>query len=138
MVQQTFLKTWKYLVKNGKIDLMKAFLYHVLKNLIIDEYRKPKTISLDVLLEKNFEPKINNSSNLFDIIDGREAMILINNLPEKYKKIMQMRYIQNLSLKEIHFITGQSKNSLAVQAHRGLEKLKILYNHEPIINDTLK
>ena len=41
LVQDTFLKTLKYLQSNGKIDLMRAFLYHVLNRLIIDEYRLP-------------------------------------------------------------------------------------------------
>ncbi len=36
LVQDTFIKTWIYLVKGGKIDIMKAFLYHVLNNLIVD------------------------------------------------------------------------------------------------------
>ncbi len=40
LVQDTFLKTWSYLVKGGKIDVMKAFLYHILNNLIVDQYRK--------------------------------------------------------------------------------------------------
>ncbi len=40
MVQDTFIKTWTYMVKRGKIETMKSFLYHVLDNLIIDEYRK--------------------------------------------------------------------------------------------------
>lgn len=46
LVQDTFLKTWKYLVKGGKIDIMKAFLYHILNNLIVDEYRKRKADAL--------------------------------------------------------------------------------------------
>lgn len=56
LVQDTFIKTWSYLARGGKIDIMKAFLYHVLNNLIVDQYRKHKTTSLDVLLEKGFEP----------------------------------------------------------------------------------
>ncbi len=40
-----------------------------------------------------------------------------------------MKYMQDLSLKEISILTGQSKNTIAVQLHRGLEKLKILYKH---------
>lgn len=52
LVQDTFVKTWAYLVKGGKIDLMRPFLYHILNHLIIDKYRKHKTSSLDVLLEK--------------------------------------------------------------------------------------
>jgi RNA polymerase sigma-70 factor (ECF subfamily) len=130
LVQQAFMKTWIYLAKGGKIDLMKAFLFHVLNNLIVDEYRKHKTSSLDAIMEKGFEPKINNNKCLNDYIDGKAAMLLIDKLPDKYKKIMRMRYIQNLSLEEIQLITGQSKNSIAVQAHRGLDKLRLLYNHK--------
>jgi RNA polymerase sigma-70 factor, ECF subfamily len=129
LVQDTFIKTWRYLVRNGKIHIMKAFLYHVLNGLIIDEYRKHKATSLDTLIEKGFEPSIDDSDKLLNILDGKAALILIERLPEKYKKAMRMRYVQLLSLKEMSLITGKTKNSIAVQIHRGLEKLKLLYNH---------
>ncbi len=127
LVQETFLKTWKYLVKGGKIDLMKAFLYHVLNNLIVDEYRKHKTVSLDALLAKGYEQPIGHPEHHFNTIDGKAAILLIQQLPEKYQKVMHMRYIRDLSLKEISLITGQSANATAVQLHRGIEKLKLLY-----------
>lgn len=129
LVQDTFMKTWSYLVKGGKIDTMKAFLYHILNNLIVDEYRKRKTTSLDIILEKGYEPSEDNSERLINALDGKSAILLIQQLPKKYQKVMQMRYIQDLSLKEISLITGQSKNTIAVQVHRGLEKLKLLYKH---------
>jgi len=40
-----------------------------------------------------------------------------------------MRYLEDLTIGEMATITGQTKNSLTVQLHRGLEKLKVLYNH---------
>ncbi len=128
LVQDTFTKTWRYLINGGKIDVMKAFLYHVLNNLIVDEYRKHKTTSLDVLLEKGYEPSINDSEHFSNTLDGKAALLLIHRLPERYRKVMRMRYVQDLSLKEISLITGQSKNTIAVQVHRGLEKLRLLYN----------
>jgi RNA polymerase sigma-70 factor (ECF subfamily) len=128
LVQDTFMKTWKYLVKGGKIGIMKSFLYHVLNNLIVDEYRKSKTTSLDVVLEKGHEPSTDNSERLINVLDGKAALLLIQRLPEKYRKLMRMRHVQDLSLKEISLITGQSKNTIAVQLHRGLAKLKLLYN----------
>ncbi len=130
LVQDTFLKTWKYLVKGGKIETMKAFLYHILNNLIVDEYRKHKTSSLDVILEKGYEPNTGDSKQLFNILDGKKAILLIKHLPLKYQKVVRMRFVQDLTLKEISLITGQSKNSIAVQIHRGLEKLKSLYKRE--------
>lgn len=127
MVQDTFMKTWMYLIKNGKIDTMRAFLYHVLDNRIIDEYRKRKTVSLEILAQKGFEPSIKDSGRLFNILDGKAALLLIARLPESYQKVMRMKYVQGLSPEEIALVTGQSKNTIYVQTHRGLEKLKLLY-----------
>ncbi len=129
LVQETFIKTWKYLVRGGEIDMMKAFLYHVLNNLIIDQYRKQKAVSLDALVEKGFEPADTDSESkrLFNTIDGKAATLLIKCLPEAYREIIRMRFIQDLSLKEISLITGETRNSIAVKVHRGLEKLRVLY-----------
>jgi RNA polymerase sigma-70 factor (ECF subfamily) len=128
LVQDTFVKTWSYLARGGKIHVMKSFLYHVLNNLIVDEYRKRKTTSLDVLLEKGYEPSFDNSKSLFDLLDGKSALLLIQRLPLTYRKAMRMRYVQDLTLKEMSLVTGQSKNTLAVQLHRGTQKLKLLYD----------
>jgi len=127
MVQDTFMKTWVYLAKGGKIDIMKAFLYHVLNCLIVDEYRKKKTLSLEVFAEKGLEPSTDEHKRLPTILDGKAALLLIAHLPKMYQKTMRMRYVQDLSLAEMSLITGQSKNAIAVQLHRGLEKLKLLY-----------
>jgi RNA polymerase sigma-70 factor, ECF subfamily len=132
LVQDTFVRTWRYLVREGKIDVMKSFLYHVLNNLIVDEYRKRKTLSLDMLVEKGFEPGADTSESLFNFLDGKSALLLIQRLPPRYQKVMRMRYLENLSLSEMSIITGKSRNTMAVQAHRGLEKLKLLYKHSPM------
>lgn len=131
LVQDTFMKTWSYLLRGGKVDTMKAFLYHVLNNLIVDEYRKKKVASLDVLLEKGYEPGADPSERLINVLDGKKALQLIQSLPAKYQKVMRMRYVQDLSLKEMSLVTGQSKNTMAVQVHRALRKLKLLYNLNP-------
>jgi len=127
LVQDAFIKTWKYLVRGGKIEIMRAFLYHILNDLIVDEYRKHKTTSLNALMEKGFEPSTGGSERLFNFLDGKALILLILQLPEKYQKIMRMRYVQEMSIEEMSLITGQSKNAVTVQTHRGLKKLKMLY-----------
>jgi RNA polymerase sigma-70 factor (ECF subfamily) len=127
LVQKTFMKTWNYLLKGEKIEMMKAFLYHILNNVIIDEYRKKKALSLDGLVEKGYEPRVDYSSNIVNLMDGQIAILLIERLPQKYQKVVRMRYVDDLSLEEMSKIIGQSKNTIAVQIHRGLESLKFLY-----------
>lgn len=128
LVQDTFMKTWVYLVKGGKIAMMKAFLYHILNNLIVDEYRKDKhkMESLDMLVENGFEPKDEHSDNLVDYLDGKSIMRRIIELPLKYKKVMNMRFVQSMTLEDISIATGKTKNSIGVQIHRGIIKLRAL------------
>lgn len=127
LVQETFIKTWRYLLRGGKVDVMKAFLYHVLNNLIVDEYRKKRALSLDSLLENGFQPSVNPSERLNNYVDGKRLLLLIQQLPKKYQNVIRMRYLQDLTLKEMALITGQTRNTMAVQVYRGLKKLKVLY-----------
>ena len=108
---------------------MRAFLYHTLNCLIIDEYRKRKGVSLDSLVEKGFEPGVLDTEEMINKLDGETAFLLIEKLPIKYQKVIRMRFTQSLTLSEMALITGQTKNAMSVQVHRGLERLKILYKH---------
>lgn len=132
LVQDTFVKTWTYLMKKGEIQGMKSFLYHVLNNLIVDEYRKrkKKTVSLDVMLEAGFAPDTGESESKRNqnISDGKGVMLLIEKLPEHYQQVVRMRYEQDLSLREISELLGESENTISVRVHRGMQKLKLLYN----------
>jgi RNA polymerase sigma-70 factor (ECF subfamily) len=126
LVQATFMKTWLYLQKTGKIDLIRAFLYHVLNRLIIDEYRKKKPVSLDLLTENGFELKAVKSENILNVIDAKALALLVKKLPKKYGDVLTMRYIEDLSLKEMSVKTHQTQNTISVQVHRGLLKLRVL------------
>ena len=58
LVQEAFLNVWEYLKSGKKIENLKAFLYQVLNNLIVDKVRKGKLdrkISLDALQEQGFD-----------------------------------------------------------------------------------
>ncbi|HCR52149.1 TPA: hypothetical protein DIV48_00690 [Candidatus Kaiserbacteria bacterium] len=128
LVQDVFVKMWVYLVRGGKIEKARAFLHHVLKNAVVDVYRKHKTVSLDALVDQGREPSVDDSERMLDLLDGRSLFTLIDRLPRKYQKVLRMKYARNLSYEEISQYTGQSRNTTAVQVHRGLEKLKLLHN----------
>jgi DNA-directed RNA polymerase specialized sigma24 family protein len=82
-------------------------------------------------MEKGFEPKSAGSTErFFNFLDGKASVLLIRRLPETYRKVMYMRYVQELSIKEMAVLTGQTKNAITVKAHRGLKKLKLLYESE--------
>ena len=127
LVQTTFLKTLLYLQKGGKIDLMHSFLNHVLNDLIVDEYRKKKPVSLEILQESGFDPGFSDMERQIDYFDGTQVVLLLPQLSKKYELVIRLRYLKGLSLKEMALVTGQTENTVAVQVHRGVAKLKELH-----------
>ena len=132
LTQDAFMKTWDYIRGGGDIRDMRRFLFRVLNNLIIDEYRRSKTESLDKKLEANpaleaefaegslaeFEEGMDEESLLTKVKDAMEE------LPDEYKTALTMRFIDGFSPKEIARMIGATENVVSVRIHRGIGKLK--------------
>jgi len=129
LMQETFTKSWQYISRGEKVDNLKAFLYRVANNLIIDEYRKKKELSLDNLMVEGFEPGFDDRRKNEQEIDARFILGVVNRLDEKYREAVLMRYIDDLSPKEIAEVTGESENNISVRIHRGLSQLKEILNN---------
>jgi RNA polymerase sigma-70 factor, ECF subfamily len=127
LVQTTFLKTWEYLLKEKKIEHVRAFLFRILNNLIIDEYRKNKSISLDVLQEGGFQIAFDDSEELINQADGKTAMLLIPLLKEKHRQVVSMRFEEEKTIEEIAKATLQKHNTVVVQIRRGINELAVLF-----------
>ena len=131
VVHDTFTKVWGY-VRNGyEIEAYRSFLYKVLNNLIIDEYRRRKEISLDSLLseegtdEGSFAELHEGSiEELTFALDAQKVHELIPKLPPVYREVITMRYIDGLGPKEISELIEESENVVSVRIHRALRVLK--------------
>lgn len=135
LMQETFTKVWLSTSKRDvQINNIKALIYKIAGNLIIDEYRRrgrrETVASLDTLHEDGFDPSFDDTDSVRDIIDGKEAIQLISKIREPYGESVLMRYVQDLTLTEIAEITGETENTISVRIHRGISILKKLYNHE--------
>ncbi len=115
--QESFTKLWNELHTGKKIDNLHGFFYRILRNKIIDFYRKKKSLSLDDLREQGFEPIANQTTH-----ESREIQTILKKLetlPDTYRDIVIMRFITELSIPEISERTGLSENVISVRLHRG-------------------
>jgi RNA polymerase sigma factor (sigma-70 family) len=133
LAQETFMRAWEHAAKGTEIRHMRAFLYRVAHNLIVDEYRKRQrsTLSLDDLQEQGFNPKEEGGSTIQSAIEMKDVLALLDKVDSKYRDIVVMRYIDELSLKEIAEILGEKENTVSVRIHRALKQVRIfMENHE--------
>lgn len=105
---------------------MKAFLFTTAHNLIIDEYRKKKAISLDSLRDEGFDVHSDTDNIVEDRIDGERAIGLLATIPKMYRDVIYLQYVEGLSVKEIAQVIGESENNVSVRIHRGLAKLRTI------------
>ncbi len=128
LTQEVFTRAWKYLSEGKQVDNIKAFLYRVANNLVIDEYRKKKAVSLDRLMEDGFDVGTGEEKRTIDQIDGRRAITLLQKIDAKYRQVISMRFIDGLLPKEIALILHESENSISVRINRGIKKAQKLLN----------
>ncbi len=126
LVQETFTRTWHYIVKGNDIENVRPFLYSTARHLIVDQYRKKKVVSLENLMAEGFEPSIHTEQRLYTTVDASRLMDSVEQLPKLYSVIILMRYRNDLSIKDIALSINKSENVVSVRIHRGLEKLKML------------
>jgi RNA polymerase sigma-70 factor (ECF subfamily) len=129
LVQETFTKTWEYLAKGKTVDDIRPFLYRVLHNLIVDHLRQKKPVSsLDQKMsDEGFDIRGSDRDVEENKIDARLLMTMLDEIDESYREMLVMRYVDDLSIKEIAKLTGEHDNAISVRIHRALKKLKELY-----------
>lgn len=129
LMQETFMKAWKYYEEQGAngIDNLRALLYKIATNLIIDHVRKPsskRTDSLEDMVEAGFEPGEDKSHKLKDELDAKDALKVLAYIKPEYREVLELRYLNDFSLKQTASILGISENLVSVRLNRALQDLK--------------
>lgn len=128
LMQETFMKAWEYVAKGNEVDNLRALLYKIANNLVIDESRKKKEESLDVLLEGGFDPVQETRLKTEDNIVLKDVFRAINSLPEDERDVLVMRFVNDLNPKDIAEILGVTANVVSVRINRAIKSARDKFN----------
>ncbi|HCI05487.1 TPA: hypothetical protein DEX28_01955 [Patescibacteria group bacterium] len=134
LTSEVFLKTWDYLNSGKKIKKIKSFLYRTADNLIVDWYRSKKRVSSleqDVSEDENSlvqDPLLEDKIIVSEEVES--LMKKIDRLQEKERKILLLRFVDELEIEEISEILGKSKGAITVAIHRALKSLDSLMKND--------
>ncbi len=129
LTQETFTRAWDFYREGGVVRDWKPFLYQTAYNLVVDVYRKKKSVSLDALIDDHGFGVSDDSSEEKKAITKAEMSLVrkgIDALNEVYREVILLRYSEGLQPKDIANITGLSENVVSVRIHRGVEKLRTI------------
>lgn len=129
LMQETFMKTWEYLASGKKVENLRAFLYRTANNLIIDQARRAKLRkeeSLEDMQEEGFDVSGEDGRDIGTALDGRHVVATMKKIEEPYRSALILRYVDELSPKEISEVIGEPVNTVSVRINRGVKKLRSL------------
>lgn len=127
---EVFLKTWNY-IRDRKHDIksFSGLLYKIARTSIIDWYRKaarrPDTLSIDT---EDGSLDVGDSGlfskEIVQKIEHKEILAGLEKLKHDYQEVVVLRYVEDLTIKEIAEITGKTALVVRVTLHRALKKLE--------------
>lgn len=130
LTNEIFLKTWRQIRDNKKIDNLKAYLYKITRNLIIDHYRTRRE-QIDIEKVPHLVDDGQDLVSEINLTDDLEYLKKkIKNLRTDYREVLIFRYIEDLTIAEIAEILDKTEGAVKVMTHRAINKLKEIYDQE--------
>lgn len=123
LTAEVFLRGWEY-ATSSKVDNPGALFYRIARNLIADFYRQREQAESSDGLELASDQDI--EQELAENEQQRHLISLLKKLKEEYRDVLVMRYLDEMSVKEIAAITDKTPNNVRVQLHRAKKALKAL------------
>jgi RNA polymerase sigma-70 factor (ECF subfamily) len=128
LTQETFLKMVRNIDKfqtTGKTQFS-TYLFTIAKNSFYDYLRKSKCRlnneldeDIDMLHIIPFTEDI-----IIDRLDFEESIKSINTLPKEQQLVIKMRFLDNMSLREIEETIGIEAKTIKSRVHNGMVKLR--------------
>ena len=100
------------------INNIKPSIYKIISNCAIDYIRKNKKYVINNDLDLD-------SSISYDIYENIDLQKALDELPEKYKIIVILRYFEDMKISEIAQVLDENTNTIKTRLYKALNKLKL-------------
>ncbi len=122
LTQETFIKAFQNLSKfKLRAYSYYSYLLTIAHNTLVNYYKKPKFISLESVGDVPIE--VTQDQELDRKISAGLLWRAVQQLPQKQKDILLLRYQKELRIKDIARIVGKSENAVKLVLSRTRKKL---------------
>ena len=135
LVQETYLKAFKFLQDDKEIRNVKAWLFRILMNTFINKYRKdkrePSLVDFDSveafhesLQEEVMAPSILDDESVLDKLMDDNIKGALEALPDDFRMVILLSIVEGFSYKEISKIVNCPVGTVMSRIYRGRRMLK--------------
>ena len=135
LVQETYLKAYRFISSYHEGTNAKAWLFKILKNAFINHYRKkskqPNKVDFEEIINYHNEEEGTNLSGHVDLrqelyqnMMGDEITMAVNSLPVDFRVVIFLCDIEDFSYEEISKIVDIPIGTVRSRLHRGRNMLK--------------
>lgn len=121
--QEVFTRYWQYLRNGKEITNTRSLLYTIANNMAKDWYKKKKSVSLDEKMETGFEA-VEHHADVQQEAEYMEVLQTIDDLEQKDKEVLILRYVEGLEPKDIGNILNETANAISVRLNRATKRLQ--------------
>ncbi len=135
MTMTIFIKVWEKIAsyKDQKKASFKSWFFKLARNSVVDYYRSSKeTLELFDFIEDEKEDA-NPASRINRRLTEEALKLCLNKLKANYREFLTLKFLGELTNKEISQIMGKNEDSLRVLQHRSLNALKVIVKEERIV-----
>lgn len=125
IVQDVFVHVWKYMEKNDQKTPIEAVIFKTCKQEVAHFYRKNKLSFVDSELSMNKEQEDEILDEAFREEQIQKIETLLDELPQKTKKLFIQHTIENLSYSQLAKENNISKTAIGKQINKAISFLKI-------------
>jgi RNA polymerase sigma-70 factor (ECF subfamily) len=125
LAQDTFMRAWHYIQMGNDVENIRALLYKIAGNTVVDWYRKRKNQSLETLMESGFDP-IDTETVTDKQAEIESILTNVEKLSVEDRHLVVWHYVEGLTAGEIANTLKQNKNTVSVKLHRAVVKLRKL------------
>jgi RNA polymerase sigma-70 factor (ECF subfamily) len=130
LTHQVFLNAWTNIYTYRDLGYpFGSWLYRIAKNQIIDHYRTARHhTSLDEHPEETIAglPHSDDGAAYEESFELTRVMKAIEKLKPEYQDIVIMRFVEDMSIKEIADVIEKSEGAVKLLQHRAIAQLKTL------------
>ncbi len=134
LVQETLLKAYRFINSYQEGTNAKAWLFRILKNAFINEYRKrarqPDPIDYEEVVhyqdreDASYSGYVDLRQEIFQGLMGDEVTIALNNLPVDFRTVVLLCDIEGFTYEEIASIMDIPIGTVRSRLHRARNMLK--------------